>query len=181
MTTMHSTDWRRALVEAYPDIFHPHGHPPVAQGWPEIGDGWEDLLRRACRRIRAAVRADGGSFCAAQIKEKYGGLRFYWQGSLSADAVARVEEAIALAEARSATTCDVCGEEGRLRDDLWLVTRCDAHAEGRPAVAVEEGFEHLRVERTTVGGRVHVRYRRYDRAADRFVDVAPVAPGSREA
>jgi hypothetical protein len=113
----------------------------------------------------------------AQIEENYGALRFYWQGSLLADAVVRIEEAIALAKARSATTCDVCGEEGRLRDDLWLLTRYDAHADAQPAVAVDE---NLRVERTTVGGRVHVRYRRYDRAADRFVNVAAVAPGSEE-
>jgi hypothetical protein len=109
----------------------------------------------------------------AQIKENYGTLRFYWPDSLSADAIAR-------AVARSATTCDVCGEEGRLRDGLWMVTRCDAHAEGRPVVAVEKGFENLRVERTTAGGRIHVRYRLCDRAAGRFVDVAPVAPGARE-
>ena len=94
MMAMHSADWRRALVEAYPDLFHPHGHPPVAQGWPEVGDGWEDLLRRACGRIREAVRADGGSFLTTQIKEKYGTLRFYWQGSLSPEAAAHVEEAI---------------------------------------------------------------------------------------
>jgi hypothetical protein len=146
------------------------------------GDTWEGAVRtfEHLRWIVPVAIPIVMVMGTAQIKEKYGTQRFYWQGSLSADAVARVEEAIALAEARSATTCDVCGEEGQLHDDLWLVTRCDAHAEGRPAVAVEEGFENLRVERTMVGGRVHVRYRRYDRGTDRFVDVAPVARDSQE-
>jgi hypothetical protein len=60
------------------------------------------------------VQADGGSFKATQIKEKYATLRFYWKGALSPEADAQVEEIIDLAEARSACTCEVCGEEGRL-------------------------------------------------------------------
>lgn len=170
---MVNTDWRRQLVESYPDLFHPVGDPPRAQGWPEVSDGWRDLLERACSRIRAAVRADGGSFRAAQIKEKYGSLRFYWDGSLSPKAAARVEEAIDLAEARSATTCEVCGEKGRLYGGGWVTTRCAAHAEGRPPVEVAEGFENLHVERRFAGGRVITRFWKYDREADAFVDVPP--------
>lgn len=65
-------DWRVRLIESYPDLFHPSGNPPSAQGWPCVGDGWRDLLERACVRIRAAIQADSGSFRATQIKEKYG-------------------------------------------------------------------------------------------------------------
>jgi hypothetical protein len=49
-----------------------------------------------------------------QIKEKFGTLRFYWDGTLSSEATAQVEEAIALAEARSACTCELCDAEGQL-------------------------------------------------------------------
>lgn len=59
-------DWRADLVTAYPDLFHPVGDPPHAQGWPWVDEGWEDLLMRACWRIRAAVRADGGSFAVGR-------------------------------------------------------------------------------------------------------------------
>jgi len=102
--------WRAQLVPSYPDLFHPAGDPLAAEGWPAVDDGWRELLERACARIRAAVRDDGGSFRATQIKEKYGSLRFYWSGRLSPEARTRVEEAIDLAEARTATTCEVCGE-----------------------------------------------------------------------
>jgi hypothetical protein len=75
-----------------------------------------------------------------------------------------------LAEARGACTCEVCGGQGRLRSGGWLTTRCDAHAEGRPAIEVEEGFENLHADRRIVGGRVTARFRIYDRAGDRFVE-----------
>ncbi|VIO79137.1 hypothetical protein CI41S_67050 [Bradyrhizobium ivorense] len=48
------------------------------------------------------------TFKFSQIKEKYGTLRVYWDGSLSSEATIQVEEAIALAEARSATCCEIC-------------------------------------------------------------------------
>jgi hypothetical protein len=49
-----------------------------------------------------------------QIKENFGTLRFYWSGDISNAARAKVEEALALAVARSACTCEICGAEGRL-------------------------------------------------------------------
>jgi hypothetical protein len=56
-------DWRIDLIEAHPDLFHPlPDNPGVAQASPECGAGWQDLLERACARIRAAVQADGGTF-----------------------------------------------------------------------------------------------------------------------
>jgi len=162
--------WRATLVQSYADLFHPDGDPLSAEGWPAVEDGWRDLLERACARIREAVQADGGSFRATQVKEKYGTLRLYWSGRLSPDARDRVEEAIDLAEARSATTCEICGEPGRLHGGGWLTTRCAVHAEGRPVVPVEEGFENLHVDYRFAAGRWLPRYRFYDRCADRFVE-----------
>jgi hypothetical protein len=45
-------------------------------------------------------------------------MRAYCDGTLSSEAADRVEEAIDLAEARSATTCDVCEENVRLQRPL---------------------------------------------------------------
>lgn len=163
-------DWRQSLVESYIEIFQPVGSPRGAPGFPAIDEGWRDLLERACARIRAAVRLHGGSIRVTQISEKYGTLRFCWEGSLSPEAAARVEEAIDLAEARSTTTCEVCGDPGVLRAGDWLTTRCDAHAEGRPPVEVEEGSDDLHVEQRLVDGSWRSSYRIYDRAGDRFVE-----------
>jgi hypothetical protein len=175
-------NWRVGLVEAYPDLFRPPaGALEGAEGSPDCGQGWRDLLERACVRIRAAVQADGGSFKATQIKEKFGSLRFYWDGALSPEAVALVEEAVDLAEARSACTCEICGAEGRLHyRGGWLATACAEHARGEP-VPVRPGCENVHVVRQVVEGRVRIiSCRRYDRDADAFVDVDPDSLGIEE-
>ena len=175
-------NWRAELIEAYPDLFHPSAdNPGSAEAYPEHGEGWRDLLERACVRIRAVVRATGGTFRFTQIKEKYATIRIYWSGKLSRDAAGQVEEAIELAEARSACTCEVCGAPGRLNDrGGWLATACLEHAQGVPA-PVRPGRENVHIIRRVIEGRVCiVSCRRYDRDADAFVDVDPQSLGIEE-
>lgn len=171
-------DWRIGLIGTYPDLFKPPSDfPEGAQGSPECDAGWRDVLDRLCVRISAIVQADGGTFTFGQIKSKYATLRVYWDGALSPDADTQVEEAIALAEARSAVPCEVCGEEGRLRDGAWLTTRCDGHSDGRPPLEHRLGLENVYLVRHFVGGRRFVTCRRYYRATDAFVDVDPATLG----
>ncbi|WP_334416659.1 MULTISPECIES: hypothetical protein [unclassified Bradyrhizobium] len=144
----------------------------AAQGYPACGQGWRDLLDRVCLRIAAAL-TDGDTFQVVQVKEKFGTLRFCWRGKLSDASRQKVEEAIDLAEARSACACEQCGEEGRLyRAGGVLSTCCAAHAKGQP-VAIKPGFENVHLVRRIVGGQSRVTYRRYDRTTDSFVDVDP--------
>jgi hypothetical protein len=168
-------NWRIEFMEAHPRLFW--GAP---QGYAECGDGWRDLLERCCVRIEAAL-TEGDQFTAEDIKSKYGTLRFYWGGRLSDAAKAQVEEAIELAEARSACTCETCGAPGRLYDrGGWLATVCPEHARGEP-VPIEAGRENLRIVGRLVEGRLRiVSCRRYDRDADAFVDVDPATVGIEE-
>jgi hypothetical protein len=168
-------DWRIEFMEAHPRLFG-----VASQGYPACGDGWHDLLRRCCVRIEAAL-AEGDRFVVEDIKTKYGSLRFYWASRLSDAAKTLVEEAIELAEARSACTCETCGAPGRLyeRGD-WLTTACLEHARGEP-VPVKAGRENLRIVGRLVGDRLRiVSCRRYDRDADVFVDVDPQSVGIEE-
>jgi hypothetical protein len=137
-------DWRIELMEAHPNLFHPsQAHPERVNGYPACGDGWRDLLERACDRIESAL-AEGGAFNVFQIKEKFGTLRFYWDGEVSPETRSRTDEAIALAEARSACTCETCGEPGRLYQIAgWYKTACNAHADVEP-VHVKAGRENAR-------------------------------------
>src|SRR4051812_31153935 len=96
-------DWRIELMAAHPRLLG-----GSSQGYAECGDGWRDLLERACVRIEAAL-GPGETFETLQIKEKYGTLRWYYTGRPSEAAKTQVEEAIDLAEARSACTCETCG------------------------------------------------------------------------
>jgi hypothetical protein len=174
-------EWRIELIEAHARLFRPPAeHCEAAQGYPECDEGWHDLLERACVRIENALD-NGDAFKVVQIKEKYGTLRFYWDGKLSEDAKAKVEEAIALAEARSACTCEVCGAVGRLYNrGGWFATACAEHAKGEPE-PVKPGFENIRIVRRIVRGQVRIlSCRRYERATDSFADISPDSIGLAE-
>jgi hypothetical protein len=168
-------DWRIEFLKAHPLLFG-----RCSQGYPECGEGWHDLLERCCVRIEATL-AEGDWFTAEHIKSKYATLRFYWGGRLSDAAKAQIEEAIELAEARSACTCETCGKLGHLyeRGD-WLATACSEHAQGEP-VPVKPGHENLRIVGRLVEDRISIAScRRYDRDADTFVDVDPQSLGIEE-
>lgn len=61
---------------------------------------------------------------AVQVKEKFGTLRFYFDGG---DHICHAY--VAMAEAMSARTCEMCGKSGVLRQDRgWIQTLCDEHA-----------------------------------------------------
>jgi len=58
----------------------------------------------------------------AQIKEKFGGLRFYIDGGDEF-----THGAIQMAEAWAGSTCEKCGAIGKRRDGGWIRTLCDIH------------------------------------------------------
>jgi hypothetical protein len=167
--------WQDTLVARHPDLFKVETNGRIP-GRPTVDDGWQDLVERAVTRIAAAVAgAPAGCLQIVQVKEKFGTLRLYKRaGARFTDAMGdAVQEAIDLAEARSACTCERCGESGRLyRDAGVYLTACDTHGRGLP-VRVRPGRENLHLcHYSTALGSV-VRLRRYVRETDRFIDVDP--------
>ena len=69
---------------------------------------------RPCRRFRLPLH------CAAQVKEKFGGLRFYMT-LYNED----LERDIAEAEKLASKTCESCGAPGKSRNGGWIKTLCD--------------------------------------------------------
>ena len=59
---------------------------------------------------------------AEQVKEKYGTLRFYYDGG-----DAYISGMVTLAEAMSAVCCELCGAPGLIRDGGWVRTLCETH------------------------------------------------------
>jgi hypothetical protein len=173
-------DWRIELIEAHPDLFHPpEGHPEQASGYPWCDAGWRDLIERLCVRIEAALR-DGERIRILQIKEKFASLRCYWSGEVAPETAVQIMEAVALAKARSACTCEQCGSAGRLYNNAGVyMTKCTAHAKG-VEVPPEPGRENVHLLRWTPGTS-DIYYARYDREADRFViDASPGSSGIEE-
>jgi hypothetical protein len=168
----HVRDWRIALVEAHPRLFDsPAGNLNRTTGYPTCEEGWRELLERMCERMETAL-LEGETIRIVQIQEKFAGLRCYWRGNVSTATTAKIMEAIALAEARSACTCEQCGAEGRLynRGGLYA-TRCAAHALGAEVPERDSEIVHV-VRVATADGYRHVR-RRYDRETDSFTEVPP--------
>jgi len=58
-----------------------------------------------------------------QVKEKFGGLRFYINAGSD-----EIHERIIQAEKESYKVCEKCGEDGEIRTDIgWYSTLCDTH------------------------------------------------------
>ncbi|WP_342738795.1 hypothetical protein [Bradyrhizobium sp. B117] len=173
----HVCGWRIELINAYRNLFRPPPRAPIlAQGYPECGPGWRDLIERACGRITAMLGPEE-RLEILQIKEKYGTVRVYWRGKLSEHSRQTVEGILALAEARSGTTCEQCGGKGRLyRAGGVLMTRCPAHAKGQ-SVPIRAGLENVYIVQKVVDGRLSVTCRRYDRDTDSFIDVGRLSSG----
>jgi hypothetical protein len=177
--------WQTELVARYPALFNQEFNGRVtAPGYPAVNDGWRDLVETAIGRIASAVTAaPTGSLKIGQIKEKFGTLRLYLdnRSGLPEATCAAIDEAICLAEARSACTCETCGAEGRLYDKGgYVFTACDQHAQGK-AVEVRPGRENAHIVRTLQNGKLSiVSCRRYIRETDTFVDVTPAELGIKE-
>ena len=59
---------------------------------------------------------------AVQVKEKFGGLRFYYDGGDE-----HISGMVTMAESWAASTCEVCGNPGKYRGKQWFYTACDEH------------------------------------------------------
>lgn len=127
-------DLEEKLVAAYPELFdRVREHPTTKQKYYgcACGDGWFSILDALCgliaQRLRY-LRADNKprDFKINQIKEKFGGLRFYTQGGDE-----YIEGAIDMAEELAARTCEETGKPGQLyrKPSGWLVTLCAEEAE----------------------------------------------------
>ena len=71
--------------EEYPKIFVQHSLPmtQTAMCWGcDCGDGWLNLIDDLCEKLQSQTDKHGApQLEALQVKEKFGGLRFYVRGS----------------------------------------------------------------------------------------------------
>jgi len=92
----------------------------------ECGDGWLPILEELFEGFQKLVdKRDDTSFKVEQVKQKYGTLRVYHNGGDEYEAL------VDRAEAMSEFTCEVCGQQGMMRDDGWMMVRCDRCYKGK--------------------------------------------------
>jgi len=102
-------------------------HPALLEGigYASIGVGWSKLVSDLCFRIDEYQKQMPESHfeepvMVAQIKEKFGGLRFY---IYNADDYIR--GMVDFAESISYSICEDCSQPGKPRRDGWVRTLCD--------------------------------------------------------
>lgn len=82
-----------------------------------IQDGWRDLVCDLIDQLDSLQVP----FEILQIKEKFGGLRFY---TYAKDAPKEFRALVEKAEAASLSLCEDCGGVGVRRGDGWIRTLC---------------------------------------------------------
>ena len=113
------------LVEKYPKIFGEVGMSPqescMAFGIA-VGDGWYWLIGQLCKVLQ--FNTDNNKqpqVVAAQVKEKFGGLRFYISSGTDEQFAA-----IHFAESMSYGICEICGTTDNVgQTEGWIKTLCE--------------------------------------------------------
>lgn len=129
-------DWRDKLAKKYPSLYRGYKGDPtktiMAWGFA-VGDGWRGILEELSAKINALDPKD--FVIADQVKEKFGGLRFYYH--IEADDAyqaktlfKKVERLVRKASDKSYETCEKCGRPGSTdhpekKPSSWICVLCD--------------------------------------------------------
>lgn len=110
------SDWREALLER---------NPPGVWAGIDTGDGWRPLIEYLYDAAN-----DRACISIAQVKEKFGGLRFYIDHDFECEvedchAAESMYKAIDTIEALSYRICETCGKHGKLTGKSWVKTLCE--------------------------------------------------------
>lgn len=129
-------EFEKRMHQRFPQMFsEPYG------GFA-IGEGWWLIIEELCGQIDSYTKWNNTrrnkllqdnphdltipdpvtQVVVHQIKEKFGGLRFYYQGGDQ-----RIRGMVEMAEVWAYRTCETCGAPGRQRSGGWLRTLCDQH------------------------------------------------------
>jgi hypothetical protein len=106
--------------------------------WISCDLGWYPLLVELDEQLRALLP----NYVIHQVKEKYGGLRYYWEpGEDGPDPNDRrirlAQQLVNAAEARAAITCELCGATGWMHRTSSPLSRYKTLC---PACAKREGY-----------------------------------------
>jgi hypothetical protein len=112
------------IVNIYPELFEDENRRfSVKEYGLGVGPGWYGIVADLVKEIRQNDEASGRTSTLAQIKEKFGGLRFYLEETSKENF-----DAILKAERLSLETCETCGAPGKSYSDGWIKTLCREHA-----------------------------------------------------
>jgi hypothetical protein len=136
MTEKDYESFAKRMEETYPKMFS------SKYGGFAVGSGWWPMIEKLCDIIQHHIdhNKDCPQVVVEQIKEKFGTLRFYYQGGDEF-----ISGAVWFAESMSAGMCEECGAPGKRTQGGWVQTLCDFHIVEKETLAVkqarQEGLE----------------------------------------
>jgi hypothetical protein len=122
-------EFAKRMEERFPKMFE------GKYGGFAVGAGWWPILEALCANIQSHTdwwnknhekHPVVTQVVVEQIKEKFGGLRFYYQGGDE-----KIQGMVRMAEAWADHSCEECGAPGKSRGGGWVKTLCDLHEEER--------------------------------------------------
>lgn len=126
--------FQKQMEEKYPKMLSgQYGGFAVGEGWWVILDklmgqiqhhiDWSHKQRQwDIDNAKEDVREVVPQVVISQIKEKFGGLRFYYDGGDD-----YISGLVTMAESWAGSICEDCGSIGTRRDGGWIRTLCDKH------------------------------------------------------
>lgn len=139
------------LVKKYPKILQDYKGDPMktCMAWGmEFDDGWKDLIDKCLHKLQyfcdlVSSKGEPMQVVAAQLKEKYGTLSFYFNGEGGKrEDWDIIDDIITQTERRSAQVCEVSGEYGELcHRGGWYKTLCYEEARKLGYEACDESTE----------------------------------------
>jgi len=100
-------------------------HPPA---WSNLPAGWTGHFNTIVAALDSLAT---GQWTCTQVKQKFGGLRFYYSltESVPAETAREIREMVAAVEESTLSLCEICGQQAVLRkaNPYWWRTLCDAH------------------------------------------------------
>lgn len=132
-----------ALVAKYPSVFKNMDNGSICS----LPTGWYNLMDRLCEdlsvlldeeRAKATEQPEQPLFTVLQIKEKFGGLRFYYMMNTENEELhKKAMKLIDIAEDTSYNVCEVTGQPGTLCKSGWhFHTYCDE-------IRIKRGYEQV--------------------------------------
>ena len=129
----------QSLILKYPHIFQDVDKPMQVSCmyWGiAVGDGWFNILSNVCEKItehentpeilEKIKNKEYDKVKAQQIKEKFGGLRFYISGGDE-----KIRSFIDEVEKSSWKICEECSQPGKQTKSGWIRTLCEKCADER--------------------------------------------------
>jgi hypothetical protein len=120
------------LIAKYPKIFQDYHGNPGQCNWRGLPDGWIKNVDILCGAIQSYIdftkRYDNETdkwvhppqVTCTQMKEKFGGLRFYFDGGDK-----QIEGMVEMAEYMCENTCQDCGSTENIGfTQSWITTLC---------------------------------------------------------